>query len=163
MLHSTDPENLRFCLCGCGNKIPSFDKKGRVRFYANGHNRRRPKIFPKYKGIARDLDREKLEEIIEILSSLLDRFMGANTTVSQLILVAQQEKFNKDLQEAYDQLYLKNLKNTLLVSTILPKYIKKDQMNEDDEQSIVEVMGTRARGTIVSEDRFDKLYETRQD
>lgn len=151
-MSSDDPENLKFCLCGCGKKIPSFDKKGRVRFYANGHNRRKPKILPKYRGIAGDLDKDKLEEVVEILSSLLDRFIGAKTTVPQLVLIAQQEKYIKELSENNDEAFFKNLKLRTFINNRFPKYVHKDMLDLEDEQDLVKLVGIAARGTIVSEE-----------
>lgn len=129
-----------------------------MRFYANGHNRRRPRIFPKYRGIARDVDKDKLEEVVEIQASLLDRFIGANTTVPQYVLILQQEKYIKELSEVQDDLSWKYFRLKYFIRSNLLKYIPKDTVEIEDERILVKIAGKAARGTIISEERFDNIY-----
>jgi hypothetical protein len=153
-----DSDLLKLCQCGCGIQINTHDKKGRPRFYVNGHNRRRPRILRKYQGIAKNIEPAKMEEIIEIHASLLEKFIGSNTTLPHYLLILQQQKYIKDLEKENSEYISKNLQLRYLIRNIFSQYILMDKMTLEDEKKIVELVGSAIRGSIVSEERFDCLY-----
>lgn len=152
-------ELQKFCQCGCGKEINSHDKKGRPRFFLNGHNRRRPRISRKYQGIAKNLEPEKMEEIIEILSTLLDKFIGSNTTLPQYQAILQQQDYIKELEGENTEYFSKILQLRYLVRNVFSQYILMDQMTSEHEQEIVELVGSPVCGSIMSEERFDSIYD----
>jgi hypothetical protein len=96
--------------------------------------------------------------MVEILSSLLVRLNGSDNTVSQLSLIVEQEHYINHLKTEYE-VSPKSMTLSETIHNTLSRYIAVDGLTPDDVLRIVDLFRAYVKGTLVSQERFDRSYK----